>query len=233
MSGLAAVLRDLHRLRRHARELQDQIERGPRVLKAHEAKVARQEEILREAHDALKHLKVKVHEKEGELKTTHQHIAKLTKQLNEAAGKKEYDALQHEIAADKQTCAKLEDEILTGMGEIEEGTARIPEQEKAIQSAKDELVRYKKDSEGRLAEFKVELEKTNAELHEREQVISSDVRQHYDRLVAARGDDAMSSTVNRTCIACHTEITAQMHNDLLSGRLVTCKACDRLLYLPE
>src|SRR5438477_9717547 len=111
----AVLLRDLHRLRRHAKELQDQIERGPLLLKAHQVKTGRQEELSRDAHDQLKKLKVAVHEKEVTLRTTHQQIAKHTKQLNEAAGKKEYDALQAEIAADKKKAQELEDAILEAM----------------------------------------------------------------------------------------------------------------------
>ena len=31
----------------------------------------------------------------------------------------------------------------------------------------------------------------------------------------------------------YTAITAQSYNDLLSGRMVVCKVCGRMLYLPE
>jgi predicted nucleic acid-binding Zn-ribbon protein len=52
-------------------------------------------------------------------------------------------------------------------------------------------------------------------------------------LVAAKGDSAMASVQDRTCSACYTEITAQSQNDLLQERLVFCKNCGRILYLPE
>src|SRR5262249_7899891 len=149
----AVLLRDLHRLRRHAKDLQDQIERGPKLLKAHEAKVARQEELLREAQDQLKKLKVAVLEKEGLLKTTHQQITKHTKQLNKAAGKKEYDALQAEIAADRKKAQQLEDEALEGMSEIEEKTARLPEYEQAIRKAKEEYAQLEREAKGRQDEL--------------------------------------------------------------------------------
>ena len=132
MAGPAATLREIHRLRRHAKNLQSQIERSPVVIKGQQAKIVRQEELYHEAQDALKHLKVKVKEKEAELKTTYTQIAKHEKQLNESAAKKEYDALKAEIAEDRKKVLRLEDEILEGMAETDEQAAQLPEMDKAI-----------------------------------------------------------------------------------------------------
>ena len=62
MAGPATILRDIHRLRRHARDLRAEIERGPRLLKGQQTKVARQEDVVREAQDRLKRLKVTCHD---------------------------------------------------------------------------------------------------------------------------------------------------------------------------
>src|SRR5438132_12063699 len=101
MAGPATILRDIHRLRRHARDLRAEIERGPRLLKGQQTKVARQEDVVREAQERLKRLKVTCHDKEVQLKQTLQQISKHEKQLNEATSKKEYDALKSEIASDR------------------------------------------------------------------------------------------------------------------------------------
>ena len=55
----------------------------------------------------------------------------------------------------------------------------------------------------------------------------------YDRLVNAKGEDAMSEVLNKVCVACYTEITAQSYNDLIGGKFLLCKSCGRILYLPE
>src|SRR5579875_1975530 len=119
MSGPAILFREIHRLRRFAHELQEQIDRLPRQQKAQQAKVARQEEILHQAQDAIKHLKVDIHTKEGILKSTHGQISKYQKQLNGAESKKEYEALQHEISDAKAACGRLEEEILDTLGQSE------------------------------------------------------------------------------------------------------------------
>jgi len=234
MAGPAAILREIHRLRRHAKDLQTEINRLPLLLKAQQNKVARQEEIQRETQENLKRLKVTAHDKEVTLRTTHQQIAKHQKQLNEAAGKKEYDALQAEIAADRKKCQQLEDEILEGMVQTEEKTAQLPELEKAVKRTREECAQFERDAQGRQASLAEQLQQVQQQLKEVEATMPENIRQQYDRLINAKGEDAMSAVQGRTCTACNTEITAQMYNDLqLTGQFVLCKSCGRILYLPE
>jgi len=233
MSGPATILREIHQLQRHEKELRDQIDRLPRQLKVQQAKVTRQEDLAREAQEALKHLKVAVHDKESQLKQLQQQIAKHQKQLNEAASKKEYDALKVEMAGDKEKCQQFEDAILAGMIEVDEKSTQVPELAKAVQRAKDELAQFEKDSVSRQASLQEQLRQTQRALQEVEATLLPDVRATYDRLASARGADALATAQSRTCLACNTEMTIQSYNDLLSARLVICKACGRILYLPE
>ena len=61
------------------------------------------------------------------------------------------------------------------------------------------------------------------QLKEVEATLSEDVLMLYQRQVEGRGEDALSSVQDRNCPACYTAITAQSYNDLLAGRLVTCR----------
>ncbi|HEV3255602.1 MAG TPA: hypothetical protein VG013_01855 [Gemmataceae bacterium] len=233
MAGPGTILRELHRLRRHARDLQAEIERGPRTLKAQQAKVGKQEEWLRDGQEALKRLKVGMHEKEVSLKSKLQQIAKHEKQLNEATGKKEYDALQAEIASDKRAYQRLEDEILDIMAETETRTGQLPELERAVQRAKEEAAKVVEDIQARRNDLTERLNEVHKQLKEVETSLPADVKAQYDRMLSARGEDALSSVQGRTCTACYTDITAQNYNELLQGQFVLCKTCGRMLYLPE
>jgi predicted nucleic acid-binding Zn-ribbon protein len=233
MANSVSILRELHRLRRHAKNLQDEIERLPRLLRAQQARVARQEELLHEAHEILKKKRVATHEKEVSRRAVEEQKAKYEKQRNEATTRKEYDALNAEIAAARGHIAKIEDEILESMIAADEYAARIPELEKELQKAKEECARCEQTSSERQANLQAQLEQVLKELTEVEAKLSEDVRQQYERLVTARSEDAMSAVVNRTCTACYTEITAQSYNNLLLGQFVLCKSCGRILYLPE
>jgi predicted nucleic acid-binding Zn-ribbon protein len=233
MSGPGTSLREVHRLRRHVKNLQEEVDRAPNLLKKQHSKVARQEEFLHDAQEILKKTKVTIHEKEVTLKTTHAQIAKHKKQQNEAGGKKEYDALNTEIAADQKNLSRLEEEILTAMGDVEERTAQIPELKKNVQRAKTELADFEKGSAERLATLTEQLQQAKAQLNEVEATLPDDIRPQYDRVIAARGEDALSLVQNRNCTACYTGITAQNYNDLMNGMFILCKSCGRIMYLPE
>jgi predicted nucleic acid-binding Zn-ribbon protein len=233
MPGPAAILRELHRFHRHAEDLRTQINRGPQTIKAHQDKTAKQEDLLQQAQESIKKLKITLHEKDVSLKAQHQVVAKHEKQLNEATSRKEYDTLRVEIESDKKGCSKIEDEMLEVMGEIETRALQIPEYEKAIKKAKEDTARVLSDVQARRNDFTDRLNEALKSIHEVEASLPEDVRALYDRLVAAKGDSAMASVVGRTCSACYTEITAQNENDLRQERLVLCKSCGRILYLAE
>jgi predicted nucleic acid-binding Zn-ribbon protein len=233
MAAAAAILRELHRLRRHARDLQAEIDRGPKVLQTQHARVTRQEDTLKEGHDTVKRLKVTTLEKELELKTKMQQIDKHSLQLNQAGSRKEYEALQHEIAADKKAVSDLEDVILNTMTQTDEWTARLPELEQNVKRAREELTAFEKGNEARQAELRERLGQTHTELTRVEAELPEDIAPLYKRLLAAKGEDALAAVQNRICSACYTEITAQNHHELVIGQFVVCKSCGRILYLPE
>jgi predicted nucleic acid-binding Zn-ribbon protein len=233
MSGPALVMREAHRLRKLARDLQEQLERGPRQLKAQQAKVAYRETLLREEQDAIKKLKVATHEKEVSLKTAHAQIAKYQKQLSEAASKKEYDALQNEIAVAKTHTQQLEDEIFASLTEGEERAAKIPELEKGVRQAKDEAAAFEKGTEERKAGLMAHLAEAQAKLKEVEAGVPTDFRTQYTRIVTAMGADGFAAVIGRNCSSCHTALTVQHYTDLQQGLFSICRSCGRILYLPE
>lgn len=233
MTAPGPTLREIHRLRRHARDLQTEIERGPRALKAQENRLAQQEANQHAAQEGLKHQKVATHEKEGSLRAVHQQITKYQKQQNEAAGSKEYEALRSEIVAAQKSAAELEDQILESMAATEEQTARLPSLEQAVARAKDELAKFRADYQPRQDRLASELQQVQTELKQVETGLPDDMRQQYTRLTTAMGADAITAVEGRTCVACYTEITAQNYNELMQGHFVACKSCGRMLYLAE
>src|SRR5262249_7604604 len=146
-----AIFREIHRLHRTARDLREQLDRLPYQLKGQKAKVARQEQALHDGQEALKKLKVRTHELEVTLKGKHQQVRKYEEQQRGATSPKEYDAFKSEIAHARQECEKLEDEILSAMGEAEERAAALPELEKALAQARQEAARFEEAAKERQA----------------------------------------------------------------------------------
>jgi predicted nucleic acid-binding Zn-ribbon protein len=233
MAGPAPIFRELHRLRRFAQALQEQLDRIPRQLKAHQAKLGKAEQTLREAQDAVKHLKVTASDKEKALKTQHEKITRFEKQTNEVSSKKEYDALQLEIAHAKSECSRLEDEILGALTESEERAAGLPELEKALAQVRADVAKVEADVGPRKIDLEAQLKETLGKVREVEATIPPNLREQYNRGVNALGADAMAAVHDRVCESCHTEITVQSHNELKEDRFVICRSCGRILYLPE
>lgn len=235
MPGTAAILRDLHRLRRNLKDLQDTIERLPRQLKAQQMKAARAEEVLKQAQDEIKKLKVSAHEKESSLKGKQQDIAKREKQRNEAVNnKKEYDALSTEIAAARAASQQLEDDILASLMETDVKTALLPDLEKALKQAKHEVTNFDQVCKERAGVLKTQLQEVQGQVKDVEKTLPAEMRPLYDRIVASKGEDAFALVApDRICQACYTAVTAQMVNELMQGFFVPCRNCGRMLYVAE
>jgi uncharacterized protein len=231
MAGIGDTFREIHRLRKHARDLQQEIDRGPIQLKARRGVAARAADAAKAAHDDLKKLKVANHEKEVSLKATHTQIAKYEKQLDEVKDKKQYDALKLEIGSARQKAQALEDEILEGMSQAEEGAGRLPDQDRAAAKAQDDLKAYEKEQGERMARLAEQLKTTLGQLKAVEANIPEPLVPQYQRMVAAFGADSLAAVESHSCKYCHTHITVQQMHEVETGEFVTCRSCGRGLYL--
>jgi predicted nucleic acid-binding Zn-ribbon protein len=231
MATPADILKEIHRLRRYVQDLATRSEQGPRARKLQQDKLARQEETLRVAQDALKHLKVQIHEKEVSIKTDQELVKKYERQLKEnITSKKEYDALTAEINQTRSAIGKLEDETLEALSASEEQTARLPEIEAATRKAREDFARFDQDQADNLRRFAEEKARALAELKAAEVSLTDDIRPLYERLAAAKGADALAGVQGGVCSACYTEVTPQMASELRRGTYLICKNCGRILY---
>jgi predicted nucleic acid-binding Zn-ribbon protein len=234
MATPAEILKEIHRLRRYTTDLQNRLDQLPKRRATLQGAVEFQEKRLADAQNHIKQLKVKSHQDDVTLKATADQIAKYQSQLNQIMSKKEFDALQHEIAHGKEKASQLEDQILQTLGEIDESTGRLPEIDRDLKAARQELADFETESQTRSAELTAELDRARQQLTNTESSLpAGDLRVQYERLLRQRGDDSFSPVKNRTCQACYMEVTGQMANELAQGKFVLCKNCGRILYPAE
>jgi predicted nucleic acid-binding Zn-ribbon protein len=233
MPGPGPIFREIHRLRRFAHDLQEQLDRIPRQLKIQQTRVAKQEQALQETRDKIKHLKVTASDKEKAFKGKHEGIDRFQIQLNQSTSKKEFDALQLEIAHAKAECSRLEDEILTALTESEETTAKVPELEKGVKQAKEEQAKFEAQTGPRKADLEAQHAETQNKLKEVEATIPPDLIPQYNRTILSLGPDGMAAVRDSVCENCYTQITAQALHDLKQEMFMLCRSCGRILYLPE
>jgi predicted nucleic acid-binding Zn-ribbon protein len=233
MAGPAQTFREIHRLRRYARDLQEQLDRLPRQRKAHQAKLARQEQALKDEQEAIKRLKLAATEKEKTIRQKGELIARYEAQMNTVSTKREMDALRLEIAHTQGACGKLEEEVLASISEGEERAAKLPEAERLLAQVREDVAKFEADASRREADLRAQLADATGRLKGEEAKLPPDLMPMYQRTMSSLGADGLAEVQDRNCTSCNTEITLQMKEDLQYGRFVLCRSCGRILYLPE
>ncbi len=233
MGVTATALRELHRIHTQLADLRERLDRGPKQIKARQINVTQSEERLAKAQADVKTARVHSDQKQLQLKTAESKILDLKAKLNACSTNREYQALRDQIAADEMACSVLSDEILESMEQIDILRAGVPEFEQQVTKAKDELGRASQALKDQEQNLLTDVKRLEADLAEAEKALPNDFRDGYNRIVKAKGQDAMAPVEGDTCGGCFQQLTANIMNELIMARAVFCKNCGRLLYLPE
>lgn len=233
MSVTATALRELHRIHQQLADLRERLDRGPKQIKARQINVAQAEERLAKSQTEVKTARVHSDQKQLQLKTAESKILDLKAKLNACSTNREYQALRDQIAADEMACSVLSDEILESMEQIDILRAGVPEVEGQLTKAKDELARGAQAIKDQEQSLLTDVQRLEGDLKTAEAALPADFRDGYNRIVKAKGQDAMAPVENDTCGGCFQQLTANIMNELIMARAVFCKNCGRLLYLPE
>jgi hypothetical protein len=233
MSQAIALLRDLHRMHCQLADIQGQLERGPRQIKAAQAQVAHVAESINQAKQAIRQKKMDADRKQLQLREREAKIRDLGNKLNSANSNREYQALKDQIAADEQANSVLSDEILETLEEIDSLDANLKELVVRLSETEAEEKRVQSTIRERLVSLQQDQERVQADLKSSEAQLAGDFKTEYARVVVGRGEDAMAEVEGQSCGGCYTVLTSQALDRLLVGKPVTCSSCGRLLYSPE
>jgi uncharacterized protein len=233
MSITAAALRELHRIHQQLADLRDRLERGPKQVRARESNVAQLEAKLAESRERAKQIQMGVDRKQLDLKSGEQKVVDLRTKLNLANSNREYQALLEQIAAAEMAGSVLSDEILEGLEKIDQHAVGVKEAEKNLASGKLELDKAKKTVADSAAAIHADVTRLETELVEAEKALPSDLKSDYERVVKSKGADSLAAAEDGVCTGCGQQITLNMLNELKLSKLVFCRSCGRLLYLPE
>src|SRR3954467_9350567 len=232
MSVTAAALRELHRIHQQLAELRDRLERGPKQVRARESNVTQLEARLVEAREKAKQTQMAVDRKQLDLKSGEQKVLDLRVKLNTANNNREYQALLEQIAAAEMAGSVLSDEILEGMEKVDQLVLAVKEAEKNLADGKKEMERSRQAVEDSAASIRADVTRLEGELVTAEQSLPLDIKVDYQRVVRSKGADSLAQVDDGVCTGCGQQITLNMQNELNLSKLVFCKACGCLLYLP-
>lgn len=226
-------LQTLHRILIQISDLKGQIERCPRRVR-----IAEQAEAAASANAAdLKatwtQTKKLADEKQLQLRQREARLNTLLGQRNAATNNREYQLLGDQMAADKQANAVLSDEILELLERLDTLEAQQQEAKKAVESAKAETVRARKEVAEKVAKLESELQRVTSEMTLEEKRLSPDVLPEFRRNVPKLGENALAGTEGETCGNCHQHFTINSLSKLRQNKLVQCQGCNAILYFSE
>lgn len=233
VNGTLETLRTLHRIHQQLRDLRERLERGPRMLQAHQANIQRQEVQLTQARDEVRKLKTATDDKQMQLSSAEAGVEKRRGQLRQAKDNREYQALKEEIAASEMANSVLADEILEAMEKLDELQKKGAEAEAVVKKAQEQAAKTRQEIERQQPLITGDIQRLEAELAQHESGLPEDFRGHYSRAVRIKGVEALAPVFGEFCGGCNQQIPLNMVNLLLQGQPVLCKACGRLLYMPE
>lgn len=233
MAVTAAALRELHRIHRQLSDLRERQARGPKQIKAREANLARLSEELAKLQAEHKAARVRSDQKQLLLKSGEDKVEGLKVKLNAAASNREYQALKDQIAADQMAGSVLADEILEAMEKIDELAGQIAEQQQKITGAKGELAKAEQALRDQAGLLDVDLKRLEDELGQAESALPADFREHYQRVVNSKQEDAMAEVQGEFCGGCFQQLTPNNMAELSMSLAIFCRNCGRLIYLPE
>jgi predicted nucleic acid-binding Zn-ribbon protein len=222
----------LHRLHLALHEVQEQLSRGPRQIKAREQLVSQAETDLAAKRDQLKQLRVTSDRKSLDLKTNEAKIADLRGKLNACSSNREFDIIKGQIEADTVANSVLQDEILELFETVDKAQTDIKSAEQKVAKAKEELKRFSDQFAADSAGLQSRVADLTGQIKQSESGLGGDLAEKYRRLVDAHGAEAMAPCEGGICGNCRVQVTPQNKVRLNAGNVIFCNACGRMLYKP-
>lgn len=230
MSAGAGSLKELHRLHIKLRDVQEQLQRGPKQIQARKQFTERKRKELEDQEAELTRLKKAADEKSLQLKSTEARITNLKSKLNSASSNREYDVIRSQIEADQMANSVLEDEILEAYEAVDRAQEKYQELQQAYEAALSEEKRVEEEFAATEPGLKQQAEELEASLKDAERSLPGEVAEVYRRLVQAHGAGALASVEDDACSACFGILSPQRRVELNTGKIIFCPSCGRLLY---
>ncbi|MEW4487929.1 hypothetical protein AB1L42_07580 [Thalassoglobus sp. JC818] len=230
MPPSATDYRRLHDLHKDLKKTQDKLARGPRQIRARQARVEAAQEELTQLEQTLQEVRGLADRKNLDLKSKESHMVELQGKLNAAASNREFDIIRGQIDADVAAKAVLEDEVLEALERVDRTLSEIAEKKEEIAQLETETRDFANDFEQKSAKLREQEVSLGEQIKETEKIVPSEIREQYDRLVEAYGPEAMAQANGGVCNNCFTQLTPQSKVLLNSGKILFCGSCGRLLY---
>jgi predicted nucleic acid-binding Zn-ribbon protein len=226
---------ELQKLDSDVWRVRQRIADGPRLLERRSERLRQAEQKVAKTHERILDVKKQAGLLELEVKTREAEIAKIQAAQGQSRTNEEFRAYNDHANRLRKENRATEDRILECEQQVEDVKKELAEQERALEQlaaeAKENAALWAKDA----AEYQAELDQMVARRAEYAKSLPPGPLSTYERVLKARDGKAIVSVEGgRTCGGCSMSITP---NDMTRlhrmNEIVSCRSCERILYLPE
>ena len=170
-------------------------------------------------------------EKEDKLRKGIDTLKKTKDRLLEVKTNKEYQAMLKEIETIENKNSEIEDEIISGLEEIDRMRTEVKTKEKDFESHRSQYEREKEKLEKEIAQLDYDLQEAEKRTAALRKQIRNELLKRYETIKGRRNGVAVALVWKEICGGCHMNIPPQMYNELqTSVDLLTCPNCNRIIY---
>jgi uncharacterized protein len=168
---------------------------------------------------------------EGRLSELTDKLKKYQVQLMAVKNSREYGAMLNEIDQVKRALREAEDEVVGYMETIESSQKELAQREAKLPEETEEHELTLSDWRETQKRIDAEIEAIDAETVALEKTFPPKKLAEFFRLVERKGGRAVVRATGGSCSACHVRLRPALYQALrLSGEIVTCDSCKRILY---
>jgi uncharacterized protein len=203
-----------------------EIKKLEKILHEEQAKVTEQQNVINELLVPKKAI-------ENEVAVDREHVAKMSKKLNEMKTNETYQAALQEIANFRKTIEEKEGKLLAFMEQIEEATKTLDARQKVIDEKQKEIVDKTKIANDKLKKLDAELGTFKTQRTSQLKKLDKNIGRKYEFIRARLQGSVVAKIESGACQACHMQIPPQLMIQLQRGdQVYNCPSCKRIIILP-
>lgn len=214
-------------------KVQAELNRIPDQIALLDQQMAEEEKRIKDRELSWSEQKKRYRDSEAEVKNRQESIRKSDQKLMSIKSNKEYQAVLTEIEDLKRQIARLEDDMLKILFDLEEEEKRLSTDRKAWDAEKARIAEEKQELEGQRKEEENRLAALAGEWRSIAETASRALLNQYLE-VRGRipGGKAVAMVRDYVCQGCFMNIPAQMYNELHTTNILRfCPFCNRIIYV--
>jgi len=215
-------------------DLETQKKAFPEKIKMMDALLEEKTVGLKNAEDALKKLLVLKNEKENDMRSKEEKIAKYQTDLYQIKNNKEYKALQQEIESIKADVSLLEETLIQLFDDIEVANIKMKDEKKLFEDEKGRIDLEKNVIHKQESEIDGKLKELESRMIASQNLVDESLLKMYKKILEHRGRAALSRINGEFCGECNMHLRPQVINCIqLHKEIIRCENCARILYADD